>query len=569
MKMIHIRRTAIYFLTAIISLVAIWSCQDDDNQFGTSEAPSNLQIGFSLVNADTGNEFGDGSGFVEFTSSADNAINFKYVFGDTQEALETNGDIIHTYSRNGVNTYTATVIASGRGGTQTSASVEVTVLSLFDDPVTRAFLIGDNPPEDNNNNPDATKTWYIASQEPGHLGVGGVNLTTPNDFEASPNQLAQCLYDDSITLANGLNGAITFNHDNIDPDGVGVTFFQNSFLSIGGGGGPADQCLPFDVSSEKFLSLSPATSGLPEDLTTGTQFSVTDGGFMAFYLNTSTYEVLEITENYMYVRVISLTKDGGPEAWYLKFTTNPDGSLDGGNGGPNLLETEYENLLFEEEFDVDGVPDPNTWNIEIGNGDNGWGNEELQYYTEDNVIVEDGILKITAKKEPTNGFDFSSTRMTTLDNFSYEYGRVEVRAKLPEGGGTWPAIWMLGENFPDVGWPETGEIDIMEHRGNQQDVIHGSLHLPGNSGGNAISESTTVAGVSQEFNNYTVEWSSERILFAVNDVVYHEFENTSGTPFNNPFFLILNVAMGGTFGGEVDPAFTESKMEVDYIRVYQ
>jgi len=552
----------------ILSFLILFSCQDDDSQFGSTEAPSNLQVDFSIVNADAENEFGDGSGFVEFTATADNAINFKYVFGDTQEELETNGSTSHTFNLNGVNTYTVTVIASGKGGTQTSASTEVTVLSLFDDPVTRAFLIGDNPPEDNNNNPDATKTWYIAFQEPGHLGVGEAEGSTPNRFEATPNQLAQCFYDDNFTIANVPNG-ISFNHDNIDPDGVGVTFFNGDFNTVGGGGGPDDQCLPFDVSSEKFLGLSSATSDLPEGLTTGTQFTLTDGGFMGYYINTSTYEVLEISENYLYVRAISGSGSEETLAWYQKFTTNSDGSVEGGDGGPNLLETEYENLLFEEEFDVDGAPDPNIWNIEIGNGDNGWGNEELQYYTEDNVIVEDGILKITAKREPTNGFDFSSTRMTTLDNFSYEYGRVEVRAKLPEGGGTWPAIWMLGENFPDVGWPETGEIDIMEHRGNEQDVIHGSLHLPGNSGGNAISETTTVAGVSQEFNNYTVEWSSERILFAVNDVVYHEYENTSETPFNNPFFLILNVAMGGTFGGEVDPAFTESTMEVDYIRVYQ
>ena len=556
-----------YFILSLLAFILFISCQDDDSQFGSTEAPSNLQIDFSIVNADAENEFGDGSGAVEFTATADNAINYKYVFGDTQEAPETNGSTSHTFNINGVNTYTVTVIASGKGGTQTSASTEVTVLSLFDDPVTRAFLIGDNPPEEENNNPDATKTWYIAFQEPGHLGVGPLDSSTPDFFAAPANGLAQCFYDDNFTIANAPNG-MSFNHVNLNPDGVGVTFFNAEFNTVGGGGGPDDQCLPFDVSGEKSLSLSSATSGLPEGVSTGTQFSITDAGFMGYYINTSTYEVLEISENYLYVRGIS-GSPGGPLAWYQKFTTNPDGSIEGGDGGPNLLETEYENLLFEEEFDVDGAPDPNTWNIEIGNGDNGWGNQELQYYTEDNVIVEDGILKITAKRESTNGFDFSSTRMTTLDNFSYEYGRVEVRAKLPEGGGTWPAIWMLGENVPDVGWPETGEIDIMEHRGNQQDVIHGSLHLPGNFGGNAISETTTVAGVSQEFNNYTVEWSAERILFAVNDVVYHEYENTSETPFNNPFFLILNVAMGGTFGGEVDPAFTESTLEVDYIKVYQ
>jgi len=115
----------------ILSFLILFSCQDDDSQFGSTEAPSNLQVDFSIVNADAENEFGDGSGAVEFTATADNAINYKYVFGDTQEAPETNGSTSHTFNINGVNTYTVTVIASGKGGTQTSASTEVTVLSLF------------------------------------------------------------------------------------------------------------------------------------------------------------------------------------------------------------------------------------------------------------------------------------------------------------------------------------------------------------------------------------------------------------------------------------------------------
>lgn len=547
-----------HLILSFFILAFIVSCQDDDSQFGSVEAPSNLQIDYSIVNADEENEFGDGSGQVMFTATADNASNFKFVFGDNVERNVSDGNVSHPYSRTGINTYTATVIASGKGGASTSKNIDVTVLSTFDDPDTQAFLTGGD-----------SKTWYIASGENAHLGVGPPDGSEPSFFAASPNESQQCLYDDEITLAETSDGAISFNHDNTNPDGEGVTFFNAAFNGVGGGGGPDDQCLPFDVSGEKLLNLGPANSTLPDDLTTGTQFSITNDGFMAYYINTSTYEILEITENYMHIRALSGQSD--PLAWYFKLTTNPDGTVEGGgeDEGSNTLETEFENLVFEEEFDVDGAPDPNLWNIEIGNGDNGWGNQELQYYTEDNVIIEDGVLKITAKREETNGFDFSSTRMTTLDNFSYEYGRIEVRAKLPEGGGTWPAIWMLGENFPDVGWPETGEIDIMEHVGNSQNEINGTLHLPGNFGGTAINESTTVEGVSEEFNNYTVEWSPDRILFAVNDEVYHEYENTSETPFNAPFFIILNVAMGGTLGGEVDPDFTESTMEVDYIRVYQ
>lgn len=550
------------FALVFIAIAALYACQDDDSKFGSIVAPTNLQVDYTIVNADAENEFGDGTGRVMFTATANNASNFKFVFGDNVTANVTDGNVIHPYTRTGINTYTATVIASGTGGASTSTNIEVTVLSTFDDPITKGFLTGED-----------TKTWYVASGEPGHLGVGPPDGSTPSFFEAGPNQLAQCFYDDVFTLGEAPNDAISFSHDNTNPEGVGVSFVNAAFVSQLGGGGPDDQCLPLDVSGEKLLNLGPANSTLAEDLTTGTQFSITNDGFMGYFINTSTYEVLEIREDFLYVRALSGQAD--PLAWYLKFTTNQDGTVgDGGNGDdPNTLETEFENLVFQEEFDVDGPPDPSLWNFEIGNGAEqgipGWGNQELQYYTEDNAIVEDGVLKITAKREPTNGFDFSSTRITTLDNFSYEYGRIEVRAKLPEGGGTWPAIWMLGENFPEVGWPETGEIDIMEHRGNEQNVIHGSLHLPGNFGGNAISETTTVEGVSQEFNNYTVEWSPERILFAVNDEVYHEYNNTSGTPFNAPFFLILNIAMGGTFGGDVDPGFMESTMEIDYIRVYQ
>ncbi len=547
-------------ILSALALALVFACQDDDASFGEVQAPTNLQVDYTVVNADAENEFGDGSGQVTFTATADNASNFRFIFGDNVVRSVSDGNVTHPYSRTGVNTYTATVIASGRGGASSSVSIDVTVLSTFDDPVSRGLLTGGD-----------SKTWYVASGETGHLGVGPADGTTPSFFAAAPNSVAQCFYDDTFTISEAPNDAISFVHDNTDPDGVGVAFVNAAFVSQLGGGGSDDQCLPLDVTGEKVLNLGPANSTLPEDLTTGTQISITDGGFFGYFINTSTYEILEITEDYLHVRALSGQAD--PLAWYFKLTTNPDGVVGDSEEASNMLETEYDQLIFSEEFDVDGAPNSDLWNFEIGNGADqgipGWGNEELQYYTNDNAVVENGVLKITAKREPTNGFDFSSSRMTTLNNFSFQYGRVEVRAKLPEGGGTWPAIWMLGDNFPDVGWPDTGEIDIMEHAGNQQDLIHGSLHLPGNFAGNAISETTTVAGVSEEFNTYTVEWSADRILFAVNDEVYHEYTNTSSTPFNAPFFLILNVAMGGTFGGAVDPAFSESAMEVDYIRVFQ
>lgn len=532
----------------ILSLLLLLGCQEDDQSFGEIEAPSNLDVTATVVGTTEENPYGDGSGLVNFQATADNVINFSYHFGDNSSLGASSGEASHPYTSTGVNTYTATVIAYGTAGTSTSKNIDVTVLSNFSDPQTKTFLTGDD-----------SKTWYVARNEAGHLGVGPVETATPDFYAAAPNEKVNdpCFYNDELVFSLDADGNIIYNQNN-----QGATFFNESYLSVGGGSGSSDQCLPFDTSGDFFANLASANSTLPDDLTTGTQIVLNGGAFMSYYIGASNYEILEISDTFMHVRAIM--GNDPTLAWYLKFTTNPEGD----GASDNELQTEYTSLMWEEEFDVNGAPDPNTWNIETGNN-NGWGNQELQYYTEDNVIVEDGILKITAKAENESGFNYTSSRINTLNNFNFKYGRIEVRAKLPSGGGTWPAIWMLGSNFPDVGWPETGEIDIMEHKGNEPGVIHGSLHLPGNFGGDAISQVTTVQDVTEEFKNYTVEWSANRILFAVDDVVFHEYTNSSGTPFNNPFFLILNVAMGGTFGGDVDPDFTESTMEVDYIRVYQ
>ncbi|NDB53567.1 MAG: glycoside hydrolase family 16 protein, partial [Chitinophagaceae bacterium] len=162
----------------------------------------------------------------------------------------------------------------------------------------------------------------------------------------------------------------------------------------------------------------------------------------------------------------------------------------------------------------------------------------------------------------------TSARLLTRNKFSFKYGRVDARAKLPVGAGTWPAIWMLGANFGTVGWPACGEIDIMEHRGNDPNRIHGTVHYTGNSGGGGIGGTTLSSNVSSTFRVYSIEWNDQSIKFMIDDVVYFTFPNTSTLPFNQPFFLILNVAMGGNFGGTVDPAFSNSTMEIDYVRVY-
>ncbi|MBC9930614.1 family 16 glycosylhydrolase [Chitinophaga qingshengii] len=228
-------------------------------------------------------------------------------------------------------------------------------------------------------------------------------------------------------------------------------------------------------------------------------------------------------------------------------------------------------LLWSDEFNQDGAPDPKKWGYDIGTGDNGWGNAEAQYYTDrqQNVSVSDGTLKIIAQKESYNGKDYTSARMLTKGKFNFTYGRVEVSAKLPVGGGTWPAIWMLGSNIATAGWPACGEIDIMEHKGNEPQKIYGTVHHPDHAGANGDGGTTMVANETGAFHKYTLDWSPKQLRWYVDDKLYFTFNNAAGLPFNHDFFILLNFAVGGTFGGAIDPAFTKGVMEVDYVRVYK
>lgn len=228
-------------------------------------------------------------------------------------------------------------------------------------------------------------------------------------------------------------------------------------------------------------------------------------------------------------------------------------------------------LVWSDEFNTDGAPDPTKWGYDIGTGGDGWGNNELEYYTNrpENAIVENGVLKITAIKESFSGSAYTSARILSKDKFDFMYGKVEVKAKLPSGVGTWPAIWMLGSNINTVSWPACGEMDIMEHRGSELNKIFGTLHYPGRSGANADGNTKMISNATTAFHIYTLEWTASSIKIFVDDELYHTVTNSAGIPFNHNFFFIMNVAIGGNFGGSVDPAFTADSMEVDYIRVYQ
>ena len=535
----------------LMLLILVSSCQDDDKSFGNLAAPSNLNAEYEIVGQDTENPNGDGTGNVILKASAVNAVSYKYIFPDGSSATVSSGQYTKRFTSNGVNSYEVTLIAYGRGGVASSTTFMVEdVLSNFDDPITAQLLTG-----------GSSKIWYWAAAAPGHLGVGpndgSDNNHVPSYYAAAPFEKAgspesSCLYDNVLTFTlNGENIKYTL-------DNGGNTFFNASYNSVGGTVAPSDLCQAYNTSGEKNVLLGPAESVVAPENSTGTQMTFSDNGFMGYYIGTNTYEILEITENRMIVRAVM--GNDPALAWYHTFSTQPP------FGGE---EPEFGTLLWADEFDVDGAPNPTYWNMEIGNGTDGWGNNELQYYRAENAVVEGGVLKITAKAETFAGFNYTSSRMTTYQKVDFTYGKVEFRAKLPSGGGTWPALWMLGSNFQTNTWPACGEIDVMEHVGNQQNTIHGSLHLPGNFGGNPITGTTTVPTASTEFHVYSVTWTEDFIRFYVDDELFHTFANSPSVPFNHDFFLIMNVAMGGNFGGAVDPGFTQSTLEVDYVRVYQ
>ena len=255
-------------------------------------------------------------------------------------------------------------------------------------------------------------------------------------------------------------------------------------------------------------------------------------------------------------------------------------------------------LVWSDEFDQDGTVSQDKWNVETIPPNNGsWWNGELQFYTdkEDNIIVEEGLLKITAKYESFEGKNYTSARINTQDKFEFTYGRVEMRAKLPNWEGMWPAFWLLGANIDEIGWPNCGELDILEHgdyvkdsTSNDPGLISSAVHygpqdysrqttnVPGkiffDTGQERFIRSEKIIEKPfEEYHTYSMQWAPDKIQFFIDDEMHLEFPMQSQhSPFDKPFFLLLNLAVGGHWtDGYVAPGFTNATYEIDYVRVYQ
>lgn len=698
-------------LQIIVFSFLVYSCQEVEPFLEPLVVPSNLMVN-AIVEQDQ-------SGNVSVTPTAENAINFHVIFTPNSDPVVINSGQTarFRFTQSGQFTAPITVIAFGAGGVSSNTTVEVDLdVRLQIEPQLLAQIAGGDGVS------ASSKRWVWDQNQSGHFGVGPLTNDFPEFFSASASSLNPCLYDDVLVFSHDGNNNYSFVLEPGDDNQVFINWTEvNRFFPDASPQQFIDECRDISDQAEfasNFVILN------NEDTTRTLDVG---NSFLSYWaVIPGQYEILELTENRISLRGLSQPFNGDDSlAWYSTFV--PEDQVNSNNGTP--LNSSFDNLIWSDEFNVDGAPDPSNWNYDLGGG--GFGNAELQTYTQDaeNVFVENGNLRITAKRsesgnsestifyyddiqladsnanpqesiedfqgaEPNfmgfgggtstvvanpdvSGVNTSTmvaefTRSPTAESFAgsffdlsapldlsannqmiintlspkvdavvrlkiensndgsqffeidanttianewetlvfdlsnapaftydrivvffdfgvagdgnseftsarikseglqeFTFGRVEARAKLPTGGGTWPAIWMLGANFSQVGWPAAGEIDIMEHVGNRQNVIFGSTHDPNNNGGNARTGQTTVAGVSNDFHIYEMEWTDSEIKFAVDGIVYHMVSNDASLPFNADFFFIMNVAMGGTFGGSVDPNFVESSMEVDYIRVFQ
>ena len=246
-------------------------------------------------------------------------------------------------------------------------------------------------------------------------------------------------------------------------------------------------------------------------------------------------------------------------------------------------------LVWSDEFDRDGLPDSSKWIYEVGFVRN----KEEQYYTEarlENARVEKGMLVIEGRREkfPNPGFkagsdkwsenrefaEYTAASITTQGKFAVKYGRIEIRAKLPHGTGIWPAIWMLGTNITKIAWPRCGEIDIMEYVGFEPNSVHATVHY--SSGGKHAQKGSKIITEKpyDDFHVYAVEWDSEKMDFYFDDKFYHTYKLDDAVeggynPFRDPHYLLINLAVGGSWGGKVDPSIFPQKYLIDYVRIYQ
>ena len=499
--------------------------------------PTNLTFNVQVVGSDSDNPNGDGSGVVKFSANATNAVNYSFRFGTGDSKTSASGSVEYTYTETGTKTYDVKVLAYSKTNDYISADKKITV------------NVKPQPDQDLVNllSGDSEKTWKINAAFDGHFSNGDDDDKYPGWWEAYAfSKDNKGFYDDEYTF----NSDGTYTHKtNGDVYGK-ASYLKSTFGSTG-------QSENSDKEIENYTLQNYSTTYHTKKENDENILEFSDKGFVGFFVGKHNYTIECSDETNILLR----SADTQGTAWYVWLTSEEVSTV--------ASKDRYTKLIWEDNFDGSGKVDSNKWQYEVRNQ---WYNNEKQATTDrlDNVKVENGVLKITAKKESYGGKEYTSGRIRTFTKLDFTYGRVDIRAKMPSKGGTWPALWMLGSNYQSIDWPACGEADILEHTGNNVNRVQATVHYPQRHAGNGDTAITNdYSDVTTNFHVYSVVWTPQALTFYVDDKPYHVVGNSCALPFNWNFYIILNVAMGGDMGGEIASDFNFDTMEVDYVRVYQ
>jgi hypothetical protein len=533
----------IFFKIFSFVLLLVLGCssgvEDDGGGVGpvdppTEIIPTNLSVSISIEGTDSNNPNGDGSGLVKFSASATNAVSYSYRFG-TGDSTNSSGPVEFTYTDVGTKSYNVKVFAYSSTNHSISFDKTITVyVKPFAEPTILELLAG-----------DSSKTWQINAAQDAHFSNGAQDKQYPTFWEAySFSKSNSGFYDDEFTF--NVNG--TFQHKTNS-----TVFGKGVHLNSDFGTTSSTTNSDGDIENYPLDNYETTFSVKKEDDLDKIELGAK--GFLGFYVGQQNYTIACSDENNILIRTV----DDSDIAWYLWLTSETVSDI------PS--KDQFTNLVWSDDFDYTGAIDPDKWTHEVRNQ---WYNEEVQSTTDllENSKVEDGKLKITAIKK-SNG-DYTSARIRSFQKQDFTYGRIDVRAKMPsKTNGIWPAIWMLGSNYPNPEWPACGEIDILEYAQSNSFRAQSTVHHPDNHGGGDSYTRTDYNDLHEKFYTYSLVWTKEALTFYVEDKPHHIVGNSCALPFNWDFNIILNFAMGGTFGGEIDSSFTSETMEIDYVKVYQ
>ena len=535
-----------FFKVILLNFLTIFlvSCSGGSVEDGNIEpkdpvdiTPSNLSVTIKIKGLNNNNVNGDGSGTVEFTASATNAVSYSFRFGTGDSKTSESGIVEYTYTDLGTKTYEVKVLAYSKTDNYISNDKQITVyVKPNSDQVLLDLLSG-----------DSSKTWKINAAQDAHFSNGDGQIKYSTFWEASAFSKNNAgFYDDEYIFKKDGTYIHKTNNDVFGK----ATYLINDF-------GSTNQSANSSGEIEKYTLSEYQTTFEAKKDGNENKLKITGKGFIGFYIGEHDYTIECYDSENIYLRSL----DGSDNvAWYVWLTSKTVSEVQ--------PKDQFTNLVWSDEFSNDGALNSNNWVHEVGDS---WYNNEVQSYTSrlENSKVEDGKLKIIAKKESYNGNSYTSARIISNTKKDFTYGRVDIRAKMPGKKGTWPALWLLGSNFNSVTWPACGEIDILESAQSNNFRVQSTVHHPDNYGEGDSNITNEYTDISEKFHVYSLVWTKQAITFYVDEKPHHIVGNSCALPFNWDQFIILNVAMGGTMGGEIATDFESDIMEIDYVRIYQ